>query len=118
MLGAILGASPIAPFDFAGIILWAAGFLFEAVGDWRLAKFRTDPANCGKVMERGLWAYTRHPNYLGDCCIWWRFHIIAASAGAWWSIASPLVMSALLMRVSGVSLLEKDIADRRQRYAD
>jgi steroid 5-alpha reductase family enzyme len=118
LLGAMLGNSPIGPLDFAGAALWMVGFVFEAGGDWQLAKFRADPANRGKVMERGLWAYTRHPNYFGDCCLWWGFYIIAASAGAWWSIAGPLLMSTLLMRVSGVRLLEKDIGERRPKYAE
>ena len=118
LLGAILGTSPIAPLDYAGLTLWVVGFLFEAGGDWQLANFRADSANHGKVMERGFWAYTRHPNYFGDCCLWWGFYIIAASAGAWWSIVGPLLMSTLLMRVSGVSLLEKDIGERRPKYAD
>jgi len=118
LLGAILGTSPITLLDYAGVALWAVGFLFEAGGDWQLASFRADPANRGKVMERGFWAYTRHPNYFGDCCLWWGFYIIAASAGAWWSIVGPLLMSLLLMRVSGVRLLEKDIGERRPKYAD
>jgi steroid 5-alpha reductase family enzyme len=118
LLGAVLGTSPIGLLDYAGIILWGVGFLFEVGGDWQLAKFRADPGNRGKVMARGLWAYTRHPNYFGEFCLWWGFFFIAASAGAWWSMAAPLLMSVLLIRVSGVSLLEKDIGDRRPKYAD
>jgi len=69
-------------------------------------------------MEHGLWAYTRHPNYFGDFCMWWSIYIIAVSAGAWWSIAGPPLMSTLLVRVSGVSLRGKGIGDRRPKYAD
>jgi steroid 5-alpha reductase family enzyme len=118
VLGAILGQSALALADFAGITLWVVGFLFEVGGDWQLARFKADPANRGKVMDRGFWAYTRHPNYFGDCCQWWGLYLIAVSAGAWWSIAGPLVMSVLLIRVSGVRLLEKDISDRRLKYPD
>jgi steroid 5-alpha reductase family enzyme len=68
-------------------------------------------------MDRGLWAYTRHPNYFGDFLLWWDWYLIASASGAWWSLASPLLMSVLLMRVSGVTLLEKDIVERRPEYA-
>jgi steroid 5-alpha reductase family enzyme len=68
-------------------------------------------------MDRGLWRYTRHPNYFGDCCVWWGHYAVALAGGAWWSIFSPLVMSVLLIRVSGAGLLEKTIGDRRAGYA-
>jgi steroid 5-alpha reductase family enzyme len=104
--------------DIAGTALWLVGFSFEAGGDWQLARFKSDPANRGKVMDRGFWRYTRHPNYFGDFIVWWGLYLIAAGAGAWWSIIGPIVMSVLLMRVSGVTLLEKDIGERRPQYAD
>jgi steroid 5-alpha reductase family enzyme len=104
--------------DVAGAALWAIGLVFEAGGDWQLARFKADPANRGKVMDRGFWRLTRHPNYFGDFCVWWGFYLIAASAGAWWSLPGPLLMSFLLLRVSGVALLEKDIGARRPQYAD
>ena len=118
LLGAILNPSPLGTLDLAGAALWLVGFIFEAGGDWQLTRFKADPANRGKVMDRGLWRFTRHPNYFGDFCIWWGFYLIAASAGAWWSLAGPALMSVLLMRVSGVALLEKDIGERRPQYAD
>ena len=105
-------------FDVAGIAFWSVGLFFEAVGDWQLARFKSDPLNSGRVMDRGLWKYTRHPNYFGDFCIWWGIYLIAASGGAAWTIASPLLMSLLLMKVSGVTLLESTITDRRPEYAD
>ncbi len=117
LLGAVAGAAPLGLLDAAGLLLWATGLFFEAVGDWQLARFKADPANRGQVMDRGLWRYTRHPNYFGDFCIWWGFYLLAASAGAWWSIPGPLLMSLLLLKVSGVSLLEKDIGERRPAYA-
>ena len=92
--------------------------MFEVAGDWQLARFKRNRANAGLVMDRGLWRYTRHPNYFGEFCIWWGFWLIALSAGAWWAVAGPLLMSFLLLKVSGVTLLEKDIGNRRPRYAD
>jgi steroid 5-alpha reductase family enzyme len=118
LLGAIASPAPVGWLDWAGVALWAVGFFFETVGDWQLARFKADPANAGKVMDGGLWRYTRHPNYFGDFCVWWGFYLIALSAGAWWSVVGPLIMSVLLMRVSGVALLEKDIGERRPKYAD
>jgi steroid 5-alpha reductase family enzyme len=94
------------------------GFIFETGADWQLARFKSKPANNDKVMDRGFWRYTRHPNYFGDFCVWWGFYLIAASGGAWWSMVGPLLMSLLLMRVSGVTLLEKDIGERRPGYSD
>jgi steroid 5-alpha reductase family enzyme len=118
LLGAILNPGPLGPVDLLGAAIWLVGFCFEAGGDWQLARFKADPANRGRVMDRGFWRYTRHPNYFGDFSIWWGLYLIAASAGAWWSIVGPLAMSLLLMRVSGVTLLEKDIGERRPQYAD
>ncbi len=118
LLGAALGARPLGWLDYAGVALWVLGFLFEAGGDWQLSRFKADPANQGKVMDRGFWRWTRHPNYFGDFAIWWGFYLIALSAGAWWAIIGPVVMSTLLMRVSGVTLLEKDIGKRRPGYAE
>jgi steroid 5-alpha reductase family enzyme len=103
--------------DAAGVLLWLTGFAFEAVGDWQLARFKSNPGNAGRVLDRGLWRYTRHPNYFGDFCVWWGLYFIAAAGGAAWTIASPVVMSVLLMRVSGVTLLEATIGDRRPGYA-
>jgi steroid 5-alpha reductase family enzyme len=103
--------------DAAGTTLWGFGFFFEAVGDWQLARFKSDPRNAGQVMDQGLWRYTRHPNYFGDCCVWWGHYLIAASGGAWFTVLSPLCMSYLLVRVSGVRLLERTIVDRRPDYA-
>lgn len=118
LLGAILGTAPFGWLDFVGVALWLLGFVFEAGADWQLARFKADPGNAGKVMDRGFWRLTRHPNYFGDFAVWWSFYLIALSAGAWWSLPGPLLMSILLMRVSGVTLLEADIGDRRPQYAD
>jgi steroid 5-alpha reductase family enzyme len=108
----------LAATDWAGLTLWGAGFAFEAVGDAQLAAFKRDPANRGRVMDQGLWRYTRHPNYFGDATLWWGFGLLAlATPGAWWTLAGPAIMTTLLVRVSGVALLEKQMS-RRPGYAD
>ena len=116
--GAVNGTSELGVLDYIGVTLWVIGFAFEAGGDWQLSRFKRDPANAGKVMDRGFWRYTRHPNYFGDACVWWGFYAIALSAGAWWSIIGPAIMTVLLLRVSGVKLLERDIGQRRPDYAE
>ena len=104
---------------FVGIALWAVGLFFETVGDWQLARFKADADNAGKVMDRGLWRYTRHPNYFGDFCVWWGLFLVSFTGfEMWWTVIGPIVMSTLLMRVSGVTLLEKTIGKRRPGYEE
>lgn len=103
--------------DAAGTALWGLGMFFETIGDWQLARFRADERNVGKVFDRGLWRFSRHPNYFGDFCVWWGFYAIAVAGGAAWTVGSPLLMTVLLLKVSGVTLLEKTITDRRPGYA-
>jgi len=102
-----------------GVLVWGVGFVFEAVGDHQLHRFRTDPASKGKVLDSGLWRYTRHPNYFGDACVWWGLSLIAFSA---WpgvvTILSPVVMTWLLAKGTGKPLLEKGMASSRPDYAD
>jgi len=101
-----------------GVALWAVGLFFEAVGDHQLDRFKADPASKGQVMDRGLWRYTRHPNYFGDFCVWWGLFLVALPAGGlWWTAVGPLAMSLLLIQVSGKGLLEKSIGSRRPGYA-
>ena len=104
--------------DYAGVALWLTGFAFEAVGDAQLARFKANPANKGKVFDRGLWRYTRHPNYFGEALLWWGYTTIALAAGAWWTLFSPALMTFLLLRVSGVAMLEKDLAESKPSYRD
>ncbi len=118
LLGGVLSTGPLRWGDALGAGLWLVGFVFEAGGDWQLARFKADGVNQGRVMDRGLWRFTRHPNYFGEFSMWWGFYLIAAAGGAWWSLPGPLLMSILLLRVSGVTLLEKDIGERRPQYAD
>lgn len=104
--------------DYIGVVVWASGLFFEAVGDYQLARFKADPSSEGRVMDRGLWAYTRHPNYFGDFLVWWGYYLIALSAGGWWSIYGPVLMTVLLIKVSGVSLLEKKLESSRTGYKE
>jgi steroid 5-alpha reductase family enzyme len=94
------------------VIVWGIGFYFETAGDWQLARFKANPHNKGKVLNRGVWRYTRHPNYFGDAAQWWGFYLLALAAGGWWSIYAPALMTFLLLRVSGVPLLEKSLTNR------
>ncbi len=104
-------------FEALGLCVWAVGMVFETVGDWQLARFRADPASAGQVMDRGLWRYTRHPNYFGDFCVWWGIFLAALPApGALLTVGSPLLMSFFLLRVSGVAMLERSIGKRRPGY--
>jgi steroid 5-alpha reductase family enzyme len=98
--------------DILGVAFWAIGFFFETAGDMQLARFKANPANKGKVMESGVWRYSRHPNYFGDAAQWWGYFLIATAAGGWWTIFSPVMMTILLMRVSGVTLLEETLENR------
>lgn len=93
--------------DALGVLLWAIGFTFEALGDQQLARFLADPANRGRVMDGGLWRWTRHPNYFGDTVVWWSFLAFALAVGAWWAAAGTLLMSFLIVKVSGVALTDQ-----------
>ena len=104
--------------DKLGVVVWTAGFLFETVGDWQLARFKADPRSRGKLMDRGLWRYTRHPNYFGDAVQWWGLWLFAAATGAWWTAIGPAVMTFLLVRVSGVAMLERRLRRSRPEYED
>lgn len=117
LLPAITVVSPLGWLDAVALLLFLVGLSFEAGGDYQLARFKADPANKGRVLDTGLWRYTRHPNYFGDFCIWWAFYLFAVAVGAWWSIVAPLLMSLLLLKVSGVAMLERTIASRRPEYA-
>jgi len=108
----LLGATAVAGgslglLDAVAVLVWTVGFVFEAGGDAQLSRFLADPANRGKVMDRGLWAYTRHPNYFGDTVVWWSFLVLALAVGAWWGVLGTLLMSVLIVKVSGVALTER-----------
>ncbi len=92
------------------VVAWGVGLVFEAGGDLHLSRFLADPANRGKVMDRGLWRYTRHPNYFGDTLVWWAFFLLAVPTGAWWSAIGSLAMTFFIVKVSGVALTDRNMA--------
>ncbi len=116
LLAAIAAEAPPGPVDALGIALWVTGFLFESVADAQLSAFKADPSSKGRVMDRGLWRYSRHPTYFGYLCIWWGIGVVGVGVGGWPTLIGPLIMSVLLLRVSGVSLLESTITERRPEY--
>jgi steroid 5-alpha reductase family enzyme len=113
-------SEPLGAAIVPGLALYALGMVFETVGDFQLARFRADPESRGQVMDRGLWRYTRHPNYFGDaCCVWFGLWLVVLPAGGtWWTVVGPVVMAVLLVRVSGAGLLERDIGERRPGYTE
>lgn len=110
------GAATYNWLDGIGVGLWATGLALESIADWQLAAFKRGGGR--GVLDRGLWRYTRHPNYFGDFLLWWGLGAMALAAGAWWTLAGPLLMSLLLLKVSGVALLEQTIVERRPAYRD
>lgn len=113
------GDASIGVLSVVGALVFLIGLFFEVVGDAQLASFKADPDNRGKVMDRGLWRFTRHPNYFGDALLWWGIWLFAVGSGAaWWTFPGPVVMTFFLLRVSGVAMLESDISERRPAYAE
>ncbi len=115
---AVTGDDDPGALAWVGLAVWAVGLFFETVGDWQLQRFRDDPSNKGKVLDTGLWRYTRHPNYFGDATAWWGVWLVAVDAGGWWTVLSPVVMTWFLAKGTGAALLEKDIHNRRPEYVD
>ncbi len=113
LLAAQTASTPWSWLDSLGVALFAVGFFFEAVSDLQLSRFRADPANAGRVMDRGLWRLSRHPNYFGDATLWWGLGCFAlAVPGGAWTLLGPALMSLLIVRVSGVTLLERGLSAR------
>jgi len=113
------GPARLSPLDIAGCAVWLAGLSFEAVADWQLARFKRNPANRGRVMDRGLWRLSRHPNYFGEAIVWWGLFLVALGVpGGYWAAIGPIAITFLLVRVSGVRMLEKGLLDRKPGYAD
>lgn len=104
--------------DFLALAVWGIGFFFEAVGDWQLSRFKADPSNRDQLLTSGLWRYTRHPNYFGDAAQWWGYYLLAVAAGGWWTVFSPLLMTFLLVRISGVAMLERSLVGTKPGYRD
>ena len=118
LMGAFASIRALSWLDYAAGLLWLVGFVIEAGADWQLRRFAADGANAEAVMNRGLWRYTRHPNYFGECCIWWGFYLFALAAGAWWALPGPLLVTGLLLRAAGVAPFGQTGGNRRPQYAD
>lgn len=112
------GSDPIGLIGALGVALWCCGFVYETVADWQLRRFKKDPANAGRVMRSGLWSLSRHPNYFGETVLWWGIGLLALPAGGWISLAGPVLITFLLLEVSGVALLDSEMVERRPGYAD
>jgi steroid 5-alpha reductase family enzyme len=104
--------------DLIGMLFWTVGFLFEAGGDFQLARFKSDPSNKGKVLNKGFWRYTRHPNYFGDSAVWWGFGFFSLAAGSYLPALGSVLMTLLIIKVSGVALLEKSLKDQKPEYRE
>lgn len=118
LLSSLSSTAEIGLIEIIATVIWVAGFAFESTADQQLYRFKSNTENRGKVLDRGLWAYSRHPNYFGEFLIWWSYFLFAVSAGGWWTVFSPLLMTLLLLKVSGVSLMEKGITERRSQYRE
>lgn len=104
--------------DYVGIVLWSIGFIFEAGGDIQLARFKANPDNNGKVLNSGLWKYTRHPNYFGDALVWWAYAVFSIASDSYWTIIGSILMTLLIIKISGVDLLEKSLNQDKPHYTD
>jgi len=104
--------------DYLGLAVFVVGFIFETGGDYQLAKFKGNPNNKGKVLNTGFWKYTRHPNYFGDSAVWWSFGIFSLASGAYWQVVGSIMMTLLIIKVSGVALLEKTLNTTKPQYRE
>lgn len=102
--------------DYLALFVWLFGFIFEAGGDYQLMRFKKSPANKGKVLDKGFWKYTRHPNYFGDSAVWWAYALFSIAAGSYWQIIGSVIMTLLIIKVSGVALLEKTLNKDKPGY--
>lgn len=111
-------AAGLTALDGLGIALFVFGFGFETIADWQLARFKQDPNNHGQVMRAGLWSRSRHPNYFGESVLWWGLGLLALPVGSWLALLGPLLMTFMLIKVSGVAMLDAALIERRPGYAD
>jgi steroid 5-alpha reductase family enzyme len=118
LFAAVRSTRPLGTLDLAGAAVFLVGLALETIADLQLARFRADPSSRGTVLDRGLWRYSRHPNYFGDALVWWGLWLVAAAGGGWWTVFSPVAMTYLLLRVSGVPLLEAGLRASRPGYAE
>lgn len=118
LLGAVRSETPLGVWDVLGTVIFIVGLTIESIADQQLVRFRAHPANRGRVLDTGLWRYSRHPNYFGEAVLWWGIYLVAVGGGALWTIVGPLLITFLLLRVSGVTLLERGLRKTRPGYAD
>ena len=118
LLGISMGSGDLNLLDYFGICIWLIGFTFEAGGDYQSSRFKGDPGNKGKVLNTGFWKYTRHPNYFGDTAVWWAYALFSIAAGSYWQVIGTVVMTLLIIKVSGVTLLEKTLNESKPQYRE
>lgn len=116
LLGAQIRGAGLNWLDGVATAVFLIGFAFEAGGDFQLARFKANPANKGKLLTSGFWRYTRHPNYFGDSAVWWSFGLFSLAAGSIWATLGAVLMTVLIIRVSGVALLEKNLKQSKPGY--
>jgi steroid 5-alpha reductase family enzyme len=114
-----IGGGEIGPLGLVGVALAGIGIVFETVGDWQLVRFKGDTSNRDRILDRGLWRFTRHPNYFGDCCVWWGLYLIAAESGVGlWALPGPVLLTFLLTRWSGMPTIEGRMRRKKPGYED
>jgi len=118
LLAQLGGKEGVTVIDVLGVLLWGFGFLFESVADWQLQQFKKDTANSGQVMRSGLWSVSRHPNYFGEAVLWWGIALFAIPTGGWLSFVGPVMITFLLLKISGVAMLDSAMVERRPDYAE
>lgn len=117
LFGSIQSEVALNTIDYVGAYLVIVGIVIASLADYQLSRFTRNPNNKQTTLQSGLWQYCRHPNYFGECCVWWGFYCIAYGAGAWWTLPSPILMTLLLVKITGIANIEKNIANRRPDYA-
>jgi len=118
LLAVNVGSNELNVLDYLAILVWVIGFVFEAGGDYQLARFKNNPENKGKVLNTGFWKYTRHPNYFGDATVWVSYALFCIASGSYWQIIGTIVMVLLIIKVSGVALLEKSLKTSKPKYKE
>ncbi|MBS0003136.1 MAG: DUF1295 domain-containing protein [Thioalkalivibrio sp.] len=118
MFASVRGGEPVWALVWLGWAVWLFGFLYESIADWQLARFKADPENRGQVMDRGLWRFSRHPNYFGEIVLWLGFGLVGLAFGGWWALPSVALMIFLILRVSGVTLLDRRMTEARPGYRE
>jgi steroid 5-alpha reductase family enzyme len=111
-------ANGLGIWDLLGVLAWSIGFVFETVGDMQLATFKADPANTGRVLATGFWRYTRHPNYFGDAAVWCGYGLFCLASGSYVPVLGSILMTALIIKVSGVAMLEKTLTVTKPEYKE